>query len=130
MDALPDALRERQKGFSRTGGMHAAGIATAAGELLAVREDVGRLNAADNVIGWAAREGLLQLRGHVLVVSARASFELVQKAVMAGIPLRIGPRSSARVTSSSLRSGVRPGRSRRWRRSSVASGPTCAGTPR
>ena len=87
--ALPDALRERQKGFSRTGGMHAAGIATAAGELLAVREDVGRHNAADKVIGWAAREGLLPLRGHVLVVSARASFELVQKAVMAGAPMLV-----------------------------------------
>lgn len=87
--ALPDALRERQKGFSRTGGMHAAGIASAAGELLAVREDVGRHNAADKVIGWAAREGLLPLRGHVLVVSARASFELVQKAVMAGAPMLV-----------------------------------------
>ncbi|KAB7744689.1 formate dehydrogenase accessory sulfurtransferase FdhD [Nostocoides sp. F2B08] len=86
---LPDALRERQKGFSRTGGMHAAGIATGDGELLAVREDVGRHNAADKVIGWAAREGLLPLRGHVLVVSARASFELVQKAVMAGAPMLV-----------------------------------------
>ena len=87
--ALPDALRERQKGFSRTGGMHAAGIATSDGELLAVREDVGRHNAADKVIGWAAREGLLPLTGHVLVVSARASFELVQKAVMAGAPMLV-----------------------------------------
>lgn len=87
--ALPDALRERQKGFSRTGGMHAAGIATSDGELLAVREDVGRHNAADKVIGWAAREGRLPLTGHVLVVSARASFELVQKAVMAGAPMLV-----------------------------------------
>ncbi|HHU09028.1 MAG TPA: formate dehydrogenase accessory sulfurtransferase FdhD [Intrasporangiaceae bacterium] len=84
--ALPDAIRERQKGFERTGGMHAAAIATADGEILAVREDVGRHNAADKVIGWAAREGRLPLTGHILVVSARASFDLVQKAVMAGLP--------------------------------------------
>src|SRR5690606_33212892 len=89
MAGLPDAVRARQKGFERTGGMHAAAIATADGEILAVREDVGRHNAADKVIGWAAREGRLPLTGHVLVVSARASFELVQKAVMAGLPLLV-----------------------------------------
>ena len=86
---LPAVLRERQKGFARTGGMHAAGIATPEGELLVAREDVGRHNAADKVIGWAAREGRLPLTGHVLVVSARASFELVQKAVMAGLPMLV-----------------------------------------
>ena len=84
--ALPDRLRERQKVFDRTGGLHAAGIFTAGGEPLVVREDVGRHNAVDKVVGWAGREGLLPLSGHVLVVSGRASFELVQKAVMAGIP--------------------------------------------
>ena len=84
--ALPDRLRERQKVFDRTGGLHAAGIFTAEGEPLVVREDVGRHNAVDKVVGWAGREGLLPLTGHVLVVSGRASFELVQKAVMAGIP--------------------------------------------
>jgi FdhD protein len=83
---LPDALREQQKVFDRTGGLHAAGIFTAEGELRAVREDVGRHNAVDKVVGWAGREGLLPLSGHVLVVSGRASFELTQKAVMAGIP--------------------------------------------
>ena len=83
---LPDEVRTQQRGFDRTGGMHAAAIATAQGEVLAVREDVGRHNAADKVIGWAAREGMLPLTGHVLVVSARASFELVQKAVMVGLP--------------------------------------------
>jgi FdhD protein len=86
---LPDALREWQKGFTRTGGMHAAAIASPDGEILAVREDVGRHNATDKVIGWAAREGRLPLTGHVLVVSARASFELVQKAVMAGLPMLV-----------------------------------------
>ncbi|MFC8503001.1 formate dehydrogenase accessory sulfurtransferase FdhD [Pedococcus sp. NPDC057267] len=83
---LPDRLRERQKVFDRTGGLHAAGIFTTGGEPLVVREDVGRHNAVDKVVGWAGREGLLPLAGHVLVVSGRASFELVQKAVMAGIP--------------------------------------------
>lgn len=89
LTTLPDALRARQRGFERTGGMHAAAIASPDGELLAVREDVGRHNAVDKVIGWAAREGRLPLTGHVLVVSARASFELVQKAVMAGLPMLV-----------------------------------------
>ena len=83
---LPDRLREHQKVFDRTGGLHAAGIFTPDGEPLVVREDVGRHNAVDKVVGWAARQGRLPLAGHVLVVSGRASFELVQKAVMAGLP--------------------------------------------
>ena len=83
---LPATLRAHQKVFDRTGGLHAAGLFTAKGELLVAREDVGRHNAVDKVIGWAARENRLPLAGHVLCVSGRASFELTQKALMAGIP--------------------------------------------
>jgi len=84
---LPDRLRAEQTVFDETGGVHAAGLFTAAGDLLCVREDVGRHNAVDKVIGWALRQGMLPLRGTVLQVSGRASFELVQKARLAGIPM-------------------------------------------
>jgi FdhD protein len=84
---LPDRLRAVQRTFDRTGGLHAAGLFTADGELVVSREDVGRHNAVDKVVGWALRERRLPLRGHVLLVSGRASFELAQKASMAGIPV-------------------------------------------
>ncbi|MEU9505504.1 formate dehydrogenase accessory sulfurtransferase FdhD [Micromonospora sp. NPDC048170] len=87
LTALPDRLRAAQRGFDRTGGLHAAGLFTADGELVVVREDVGRHNAVDKVVGWAVRERRLPLAGHVLLVSGRASFELTQKAWMAGVPL-------------------------------------------
>ncbi|MFJ8581534.1 formate dehydrogenase accessory sulfurtransferase FdhD [Micromonospora sp. NPDC093277] len=85
--ALPDRLRAAQRAFDRTGGLHAAGLFTADGELVVLREDVGRHNAVDKVVGWAVRERRLPLAGHVLLVSGRASFELTQKAWMAGVPL-------------------------------------------
>ncbi|GAB3470313.1 formate dehydrogenase accessory sulfurtransferase FdhD [Actinophytocola sediminis] len=87
LGTLPDVLRGHQRVFDRTGGLHAAGLFTADGEALVVREDVGRHNAVDKVLGWALLAGRIPATGCVLVVSGRASFELVQKAVMAGVPM-------------------------------------------
>lgn len=82
--SLPDAMRAQQRIFARTGGLHAAGLADGAGDLLCVREDVGRHNAVDKVVGHAT---LNALTADILVVSGRAGFEIVQKAAMAGIPV-------------------------------------------
>jgi FdhD protein len=87
---LPERLGRAQPGFARTGGLHAAGLFDAQGNLLEAREDVGRHNAVDKVLGWSLREKRWPLGGHVLLVSGRISFEIVQKALAARIPLVAG----------------------------------------
>jgi FdhD protein len=87
--ALPARLRAGQRGFDTTGGLHATGLFDAAGELLCLREDVGRHNAMDKVVGWAFAAGRLPLADAILCVSGRLSFELVQKAAVAGCPILV-----------------------------------------
>ena len=84
---LPDRMRATQATFDRTGGLHAAALFTTAGELVVLREDVGRHNAVDKVVGHCLRAGLVPLTGRVLMLSGRASFEIMQKALAAGIPI-------------------------------------------
>ncbi len=87
--ALPERLRAAQPAFDATGGLHATGLFDESGTLVCLREDVGRHNAMDKVIGWAYVAGLLPLRRHLLCVSGRLSFELVQKAAVAGCPILV-----------------------------------------
>jgi FdhD protein len=89
VSSLPEKLRDAQVAFAVTGGLHATGLFTQEGELLCVREDVGRHNALDKVVGWAFGVGRLPLAGDVLCVSGRLSFELVQKAAVAGCPVLV-----------------------------------------
>jgi FdhD protein len=84
---LPDALRASQAVFGRTGGLHAAGLFNAAGELLVLREDIGRHNAVDKVIGWSLLEERVPLGETILMVSGRGGFEIIQKAIVAGLPV-------------------------------------------
>ena len=84
---LPDALRSEQAVFSRTGGLHAAALFDGDGKLMALREDIGRHNAVDKIVGWALLQEKLPLSGHVMLVSGRGGFEIVQKALAAGIPI-------------------------------------------
>jgi FdhD protein len=87
LSALPAKMREAQSVFDATGGLHASGLFTAKGELVVLREDVGRHNALDKVVGWALGAGRLPLADVVLLVSGRVSYEIVQKAIVAGIPV-------------------------------------------
>jgi FdhD protein len=87
LSAMPDQLRSAQRIFATTGGLHGAALFDADGTMLVVREDIGRHNAVDKVIGWAVENDRIPLTGTVLLVSGRASFELTQKSVMAGIPI-------------------------------------------
>jgi FdhD protein len=84
---LPDVLRASQAVFGRTGGLHAAALFNAAGELLVLREDIGRHNAVDKVIGWALLENRVPLSENIILVSGRGGFEIVQKAIVAGTPV-------------------------------------------
>ena len=85
--SLPEKLREAQGLFEATGGLHAAALFDAEGELVALREDVGRHNATDKLVGWALLEGRLPLSGQIVMVSGRSSFEILQKCLTAGVPL-------------------------------------------
>lgn len=87
LSLLPEALRSSQTLFHRTGGLHAAGLFDTTGRLIALREDVGRHNAVDKLIGWALLEKRLPIEESILLVSGRGSFEIVQKALVAGIPV-------------------------------------------
>jgi len=84
---LPEVIREEQAVFERTGGLHAAGLFDEQGQLLVLREDIGRHNAVDKIVGWALREGRLPLSRSIMLVSGRGGFEIIQKALAAGVPV-------------------------------------------
>lgn len=103
--SLPARLHDHQRVFASTGGLHAAGLFDTSGSALAVREDVGRHNAVDKLVGWAAMQRRLPLAGAVLVVSGRVSYEIVQKAAIAGVPVLVAvsaPSSLAVATAQAL----------------------------
>ncbi len=103
--SLPDRMREAQRAFARTGSVHAAGLFAPDGTAVTVIEDVGRHNAVDKVVGWTVLEGWTSLAGHVLMVSSRLSFEIIQKAAVAGVPVVCavsGPSSLAVRTANAL----------------------------
>jgi FdhD protein len=105
LTALPVRLRGHQRMFDRTGGLHGAGLFNASGEILAVREDIGRHNAVDKLVGWAALHHSLPLSSAIMVVSGRVSFEIVQKCAVAGIPILVAvsaPSSLAISTASGM----------------------------
>jgi FdhD protein len=117
VESLPARLREHQALFDECGGLHGAGLFDAEGTLLCLREDVGRHNAVDKVIGWSLLRGELPLRNRILAVSGRAGFEIVQKAIRAAIPVMVavGAASSAAVdlarsAGMALHTFVAPGR--------------------
>jgi FdhD protein len=84
---LPEKLRAKQSVFQSTGGLHAAALFDASGELIASREDVGRHNAVDKLVGWAFLQGMLPLSDHIVLVSGRSSYEIMQKCLAAGVPV-------------------------------------------
>ncbi len=124
LGSLPAALRSQQAAFDETGGLHASGLFDSSGRILQVREDVGRHNALDKLIGYALMEGMLPLSRYGVIVSGRASFELLQKAMMAGLPMlaAVGAPSSlaielARRFDMTLAGFVKPGQFNLYARS-------------